>query len=78
MHEITGDVICRHARQYENFICTCDRFEHGLVDNGIQLIKYWLSVSAEEQQRRFRARIEDPLRQWKLSPTDLRSVRQWY
>jgi polyphosphate kinase 2 (PPK2 family) len=49
-----------------------------LVDDGIKLIKYWLSVSAEEQQRRFRARIEDPLRQWKLSPTDLESVRRWY
>ena len=64
--------------QYEKFLRTCDRFEHALVDDGIQLIKYWVSVSAEEQARRFRARIEDPLRQWKLSPTDLESVRRWY
>lgn len=65
-------------QQHEKFLRSCDRFEHALVDDGIQLIKYWVSVSAEEQQRRFRARIEDPLRQWKLSPTDLESVRQWY
>ncbi len=49
-----------------------------LVDDGIILLKYWLSVSQDEQERRFRARIEDPLRQWKLSPTDLESVRRWY
>ena len=65
-------------QQYEKFLRTCDRFEYALVDDGIQLIKYWLSVSADEQQRRFRARIEDPLRQWKLSPTDLESVHRWY
>ena len=64
--------------QYEKFLRGCDRFEYALVDEGIKLIKYWLSVSAEEQLRRFRARIEDPLRQWKLSPTDLESVRRWY
>ena len=65
-------------RQYEKFLRSCDRFEHALVDDGIILIKYWVSVSKDEQQRRFRARIEDPLRQWKLSPTDLESVQQWY
>ena len=65
------------SKQHEKFLRYCDRFEHGLVDDGIRLIKYWVSVSADEQQRRFRARIEDPLRQWKLSPTDLCSVRQW-
>ena len=66
------------THEYEKFIRACDRFERGLVDDGIILIKYWLSVSADEQLRRFRARIEDPLRQWKLSVTDLESVRQWY
>ena len=65
-------------QQYEKFLRTCDGFEHALVDDGIQLIKYWLSVSAEEQTRRFQARIEDPLRQWKLSSTDLESVHKWY
>lgn len=64
--------------QYEKFLRTCDRFEQSLVDDGIKLIKYWLSVSAEEQERRFRARIHDPVRQWKLSPTDLESVSKWY
>jgi polyphosphate kinase 2 len=65
-------------RQYEKFLRYCDRFEQSLVDDGIQLVKYWLAVSREEQLRRFQARIEDPLRQWKLSPTDLESVRLWY
>lgn len=65
-------------RQHERFLRNCDRFEHGLVDEGIILLKYWLSVSQAEQERRFRARIEDPLRQWKLSSTDLESVRRWY
>jgi polyphosphate kinase 2 len=65
-------------QQYEKFLRSCDRFEHALIDDGFKLIKYWLSVSAEEQERRFRDRIEDPLRQWKLSPTDLESVRRWY
>lgn len=65
-------------RQHEKFLRTCDRFEHSLIDDGILLIKYWLSVSADEQRKRFLARIEDPLRQWKLSTTDLESVRLWY
>ncbi|MEM9353310.1 MAG: polyphosphate kinase 2 [Planctomycetota bacterium] len=65
-------------RQHEKFLQGCDRFEGALVDDGMLLIKYWVSVSAEEQRRRFRARVEDPLRQWKLSPTDLYSVSKWY
>lgn len=64
--------------QYEKFIRNCDQFEHGLVDDGILLIKYWLSISQEEQERRFRERIKDPLRQWKLSSTDLYSISRWY
>lgn len=64
--------------QYEKFLRSCDRFERSLVDDGIVLIKYWLSVGADEQLRRFRARIENPLKQWKLSTTDLESVRLWY
>jgi polyphosphate kinase 2 len=66
------------SREHEKFLRTCDQFEHALVDDGIQLIKYWMSVSPEEQERRFLARIKDPLRQWKLSPTDLYSVSKWY
>jgi polyphosphate kinase 2 (PPK2 family) len=49
-----------------------------VVDDGILLIKYWLEVSDEEQKRRFEARINDPLRQWKLSPTDLCSRSRWF
>jgi len=48
------------------------------VDSGITLIKYWLEVGKKEQQRRFEARVKDPLRQWKLSPMDLESFRRWY
>jgi polyphosphate kinase 2 len=65
-------------QQYEKFLRYCDRWEQSLTDDGIILIKYWLSVSAEQQEERFRARIEDPLRQWKLSATDLESIRRWY
>ena len=64
--------------QYEKFIRNCHQFEHGLDDDGILLIKYWLSISQEEQERRFRERINDPLRQWKLSSTDLYSISRWY
>ena len=48
------------------------------MDSGIRLLKYWLEVGPDEQERRFAARMEDPLRQWKLSPTDLESRRLWY
>ena len=56
----------------------CPEFEHDIVDDGIILIKFWLEVGHEEQERRFEARIEDPLRQWKLSPMDLESSQRWY
>jgi polyphosphate kinase 2 (PPK2 family) len=49
-----------------------------IIDNGILLFKYWLEVGDEEQERRFRARIDDPVRQWKLSPMDLPSRERWY
>ena len=64
--------------QYRRFLKTCPEFELFIVDGGIQLVKYWLEVSEEEQKRRFLARIEDPLRQWKLSPTDLCSRSKWF
>ena len=64
--------------QYERFLRYCSLLERVIVDEGIVLIKYWLSVSYEEQVRRFHARIDDPMRQWKLSTTDLESVRRWY
>jgi polyphosphate kinase len=52
--------------------------EQYIVDGGIILIKYWMEVGADEQERRFKARINDPLRQWKLSPMDIESFRRWY
>jgi polyphosphate kinase 2 len=64
--------------QYEKFLDRCPDIEQYIVDGGIILIKYWLEVSNEEQQRRFLARINDPLRQWKLSPMDLPSRSRWY
>jgi polyphosphate kinase len=64
--------------QHRRFLKVCPEFELFIVDDGIVLIKYWLEVGDEEQKRRFEARIEDPLRQWKLSPTDLCSRSKWY
>jgi polyphosphate kinase 2 len=64
--------------QYREFLKICSVFEKYIVDAGIILIKYWLEVGKKEQQRRFEARIRDPLRQWKLSPMDLESFRRWY
>ena len=64
--------------QYERFLQVCPEFELYVVDDGILLLKYWLEVSDVEQKRRFEARITDPLRQWKLSPTDLCSRSRWY
>lgn len=65
-------------RQYEEFVENCPKFEAHITHAGILLIKFWLEVGQEEQQRRFEARIEDPLRQWKLSPMDLESYARWY
>ncbi len=64
--------------QYEGFLGVCPELEHYLVRGGIQLIKIWLEVSDKEQKRRFEARMEDPLRQWKLSPMDLPSRGKWF
>jgi polyphosphate kinase len=64
--------------QHRRFLEVCPAFEKQIVDSGIRLLKYWLEVGPAEQKQRFQARIEDPLRQWKLSPTDLESRRRWY
>lgn len=63
--------------QYEEFFRSVPEFERMLVRSGIQLIKYWFSISDEEQHLRFLGRIHDPLKQWKLSPMDLESRRRW-
>ena len=64
--------------QYKGFVENCQKFESHITKAGIILIKFWLEVCQEEQHRRFEARIEDPLRQWKLSPMDLESYARWY
>jgi polyphosphate kinase 2 (PPK2 family) len=64
--------------QHQHFLELCPEIEKYIVDGGTMLLKYWLEVSNEEQERRFLARIEDPLRQWKLSPVDLPSRERWY
>jgi polyphosphate kinase len=65
-------------KQYRRFLERCPDIEKYIVDGGILLLKYWLEVSNEEQEKRFLARIEDPLRQWKLSPVDLPSRERWF
>jgi polyphosphate kinase 2 len=63
--------------QVEEFMQSCPEFERMLVRSGITLLKYWFSVSDEEQEARFRSRLEDPARRWKLSPMDLESRDRW-
>jgi polyphosphate kinase len=63
--------------EYTEFMQTCPEFERMLIRSGIILIKYWFSVSDEEQEKRFQARIKDPTKRWKLSPMDLESRRCW-
>ncbi|MCZ6733776.1 MAG: polyphosphate kinase 2 [Gammaproteobacteria bacterium] len=63
--------------EYQEFMRSCPEFERMLVRSGIQVIKYWFSVSDEEQERRFQNRIKDPTRRWKLSPMDLQSRKRW-
>jgi len=63
--------------EYQEFMRSCPQFERMLVRSGIILIKYWFSVSDVEQERRFQARANDPMRRWKLSPMDLTSREKW-
>jgi len=63
--------------QYELFLAQVPVVERMLVDDGIIVIKYWFSVSDKEQQRRFKSRLKDPMRRWKLSDTDLQSITRW-
>jgi polyphosphate kinase 2 len=64
--------------QHKRFLQVCPEFEKQITDNGIRLIKYWLEVSNDQQKERFEARVEDPMRQWKLSDMDLPSRERWY
>jgi polyphosphate kinase 2 len=64
--------------EYRRFLEVCPEVEKYITDSGIILVKFWLEVGQEEQARRFEARVEDPLRQWKLSPMDVESWTRWY
>jgi polyphosphate kinase len=64
--------------QHRRFLDLCPEIEHYVIEAGITLIKVWLEVGKDEQDRRFQARVNDPLRQWKLSPMDLESYGRWY
>lgn len=63
--------------EHKRFLRQCPIFEQVLVEDGIHLRKYWFSVSDDVQLERFRSRLHDPLRQWKLSPIDLASITRW-
>src|SRR6187455_1499850 len=63
--------------EYQEFLRSCPEFERMLVRSGIQVVKYWFSVSDVEQERRFQSRIDDPTKRWKLSPMDLQSRARW-
>jgi polyphosphate kinase 2 len=67
---------CSNA-EYLEFLRSCPDFERMLVRSGVQIVKYWFSVSDQEQERRFKSRIEDPTKRWKLSPMDLESRNRW-
>ena len=64
-------------QQYQEFLRSCPQFERMLVRSGISVLKYWFSVSDEEQERRFQARLATPVKRWKLSPMDIESRNRW-
>jgi polyphosphate kinase 2 len=64
--------------EHKRFLLLCPQIEKYIIDGGIILVKLWLEVGMDEQERRFEARIEDPLRQWKLSRMDIESYQRWY
>jgi len=64
-------------REYQEFMQSCPEFERMLIRSGIRLIKYWFSVSDEEQERRFQERMKNPTKRWKLRPMDLQSRKHW-
>ncbi len=63
--------------EYEDFLLACPRFEQMLIRSGIHMIKYWFSVSPDEQERRFQSRIHNTTKRWKISPMDLESRKRW-
>ena len=65
------------SEEYHRFLRQCPVFEHQLIEDGVIMVKYWFSVSDEEQERRFQSRVDDPLRRWKLSAIDLEARQRW-
>jgi len=65
-------------KEYMEFLRECPAFEQAIINSGSILIKYWLAVSEEEQGKRFQERIDDPMKQWKISPMDLNARKRWY
>jgi polyphosphate kinase 2 len=65
-------------KEHKRFLELCPVVEKFIIDSGIRLIKIWLEVGQEEQEKRFKARVDDPIRQWKLSPMDIKSYDRWY
>ena len=64
-------------REYQEFLESCPRFERLLMRSGLKLIKYWFSISDDEQERRFQRRLKSPIKRWKLSPMDLEARDRW-
>jgi len=64
--------------QYDEFLRICPGFEETLIRSGILLFKYWLDITAEEQQERFQERLDNPMKQWKISPMDMTARSKWY
>ncbi len=64
-------------KEYQEFMRQVPEFEHMLFENGVDIIKFWFSITQEEQIKRFNARKKDPIKQWKLSPVDLKSLEKW-
>lgn len=64
--------------EYMEFFRTCPGFENAIIHSGIMLFKYWLEISPEEQEKRFQERIDNPLKQWKISPMDMEARKRWY
>jgi polyphosphate kinase len=65
-------------KEHKRFLKLCPTVERYVVDGGVRLLKIWLEVGEKEQEKRFRARVDDPMRQWKLSPMDVESYNRWY
>ncbi len=67
-----------NEKEYYEFLHTCPGFEEAIIHSGIMLFKYWLDITADEQKVRFQERLDNPLKQWKISPMDMEARKRWY